>query len=128
MDFVRKLTRPLTPLITLAFLSLSLVVPVTQAKMINTETMVNKHDINQKREKLLKTYKRQDVRKVMQSYGISPKEAQSRINSLTAQEVLSLSKRIDKMPAGAGPDGLLLLVLILVILEATGVTNIFTFM
>jgi len=128
MEFVRYLARPLTPLITLAFIALALTVPTIQAKMVSTQTMIEKKTIDDKRSHILKIITRTDVQKIMKGYGISPSEAQSRINSLTDQEVLSLSKNINNMPVGAGGEVFLLLLLIVIILEATGVTNIFTFM
>ncbi len=127
MDFVRKLIKPLTPIITLAFLGLSLTIPTVQAEMVSTQTMIEKENVKQKRQEILKLYDRKDVQKIMKAKGITAPEAQSRINSMTDREVLTLASRIDNLPAGAGGDVLLLLILLIIILEATGVTNIFTF-
>jgi hypothetical protein len=60
--------------------------------------------------------------------GVSPESAQSRIASLTNEELRMLEQRIDSLPAGG--DGVFVLVgvvfVVLLVLELVGVTNIFT--
>jgi Family of unknown function (DUF6627) len=71
---------------------------------------------------------REDVRGQLVQMGIDPVVAEQRVNSLTPSEVAQLQPQLDNLPAGG--DGLLAVIgvvfIVLLILELTGVTNIFT--
>lgn len=127
MDFVHKLTKPLMPFVVLAFLGMSLFVPVANAEMISTQTMLDKQSVAEKRRALKQLLQRKEIVRAFKMQGVDATEAQTRIDSMTDAEVMKLASRLDKMPAGAGGEALLLILLIIIILEATGVTNIFTF-
>jgi len=70
---------------------------------------------------------RADVQQAMIEMGVDPQEALLRVGSLSDQELAELSTQIDSLPAGG--DGVLALIgavfVILLILELTGVINIF---
>jgi hypothetical protein len=127
MEFIRKLAKPLTPVIIAAFASLSIFVPSAQAEFISTHSTVEKAELAKTRAKIKRLYHRKDIKVALEKHGISSVEAQKRIDSLTDKEVKLLAKRIDKMPAGAGAEGILVVFLILIILELTGVINMFSF-
>ena len=60
------------------------------------------------------------------SLGVDPDQARARVAALTPAEALQLQNRIDALPAGAGALEVIGIVfLILLILELTGITNIF---
>jgi hypothetical protein len=71
---------------------------------------------------------REDVRGQLMQLGIDPGVAEQRANSLTPSEIAQLQPQLDSLPAGG--DGLLAVIgvvfIVLLILELTGVTNIFT--
>jgi len=48
--------------------------------------------------------------------GVNPKEVQNRMANLSDQEIMKISKQIDKLPAGGDAVGLVIGVLIIVIL------------
>ena len=82
--------------------------------------------LKQERKRIKEFYNRAKVKAAMKKYGIDVKEAQARIDSLTDKEVRAIAKEIDTMPAGAGAlETVLVVLLILIILELMGVTNIF---
>jgi hypothetical protein len=70
---------------------------------------------------------RDDVQQAMVEMGVDPQEALLRVDSLSDQELAELNSEIDSLPAGG--DGVLALIgavfVILLILELTGVINIF---
>lgn len=59
---------------------------------------------------------REDVRRELQAYGVSPADAAARVASLSEAEVQELSSRIDSLPAAGGNIGLLELLLIILII------------
>jgi hypothetical protein len=64
--------------------------------------------------------------------GVDPQLAKIRVASLTDQEVMQLSDRIDQLPAGAGALETILIIggvflLVLMVLDIIGVTDIFGF-
>lgn len=69
---------------------------------------------------------RDEVRERMQALGVDPAQVEARLARLTPSELESLANRIDSMPAGAGALEVIGIVfLVLLILEAVGVIDIF---
>ena len=59
--------------------------------------------------------------------GVDPADARSRVAALTESELAVLDYHLDKLPAGAGALEVVGLVFVVfLILELTGVTNVFT--
>jgi len=58
----------------------------------------------------------EDVRSAIIAQGISPAEADARLDSLTDAEVIQLADQIDQLPAGGDVIGLAIAVLVIVIL------------
>ena len=128
MEKLRRLTKPVSHLVMFGLLMLSLPMPAAHAGMIGTEAVVNAAQAQQDRERLRQVLNRDDVKAELLARGVDPSQVQARIDSLTDQEVQSLSGKIDQLPAGG--DGLGLLVFIFVVLLITdilGFTNIFPF-
>jgi hypothetical protein len=68
---------------------------------------------------------RADVQEAMIALGVDPLEAQARVAALDAQQLASLQSQLDQLPAG-GILGLIGAVfVVLLILELTGVIDIF---
>ena len=81
------------------------------------------------RERVTGFLERSEVRDRMQSLGVDPDAARSRVAALSDDEVASLADAIDRLPAG-GSDVLtaaVVVFLILIILDLLGVTDIFPF-
>lgn len=75
---------------------------------------------------------REDARAVLRAQGINPVEAMARVDSLTDAEARRIADQIEEFPAGAGFFTTFvivvgIIVIILVITDALGYTNVFTF-
>lgn len=71
---------------------------------------------------------RDDVRQQLVERGVDPEYAKARIAALSDAQIEELKDSIDTLPAGSGVVGILIAVLlVLIILDIVGVTNIFSF-
>ena len=69
---------------------------------------------------------RDDVRQAMVRLGADPLEADARVASLSDVELMKLQGQLDRLPAGGDALAVIGIVfIVLLILELTGVTNIF---
>lgn len=70
---------------------------------------------------------RDDVRQNLEALGVDPADAAERAAQLSPQELAQLSGEIDDLPAAGGVLEVLgILLVVLLVLEILGVTNIFT--
>ena len=128
MEKLRRLTRPVSHLVMFALLMLSLPLPAAHAGMIGTEAVVNAAQAQQDRERLRQVLNRDDVKAQLIARGVDPSQVQARVDSLTDQELQSLSGKIDQLPAGGDAlDLLVLIFIVLLITDILGFTNIFPF-
>lgn len=128
MEKLRRLTKPVSHLVVLGLLALSLHLPAANAALVGTEAVVNAAQAQQSRERVLSTLNRDDVKAQLMARGVDPSQVQARLDSLTDEEVQTLAAKMDQLPAGG--DGLGLLVFLFVVLLITdilGFTNIFPF-
>ena len=132
MKMVRKTLKPTS--ICLAVIMFLMVAPVHSvlAAMIGTETVMDSACGQEARDLIHKVLAREDVQAALSEQGIDPQEAKARIDSLTDDEVIRIADQIDQLPEGAGAAGFLIVVLlvtilVLVLLDVTGVADIFTF-
>ncbi len=71
---------------------------------------------------------RDDVRQQLVERGVDPEYAKARIAALSDAQIEELKHNIDTLPAGSSVVGILIAVLlVLIILDIVGVTNIFSF-
>jgi ribosomal protein S13 len=103
------------------------------AAMIETQATL---DITAKGQEARNTIKtilaREDAQAVLRAQGIDPLEAMARVDSLTDAEAQRIADQIEELPAGGGFLLTFLLVVgiivvILIITDAMGYTNVFTF-
>lgn len=129
MKLLRRLTKPVSHLVVLGLLALSLHLPAAHAGMIGTEAVINTAQTQQYRERLHNALNRDDVKAQLLARGVDPAQVQARVDSLTDDETQTLATNMDQLPAGG--DSLLgVLVFIFVVLLITdilGLTNIFPF-
>lgn len=81
------------------------------------------------RERVTGFLERSEVRDRMQSLGVDPDAARSRVAALSDDEAALLADEIDRLPAGGSEllTAAVVVFLILIILDLLGVTNIFPF-
>jgi hypothetical protein len=129
MEILRRLAKPVSHLVVLGLLALSLHLPAAHAGMIGTEAVINAAQVQQDRERLRNAFNRDDVKAQLLARGVDPSQVQARIDSLTDQEVQSLSGKINQLPAGGDSllGALVFIFIVLLITDILGLTNIFPF-
>lgn len=112
--------------LTVVFVITSGVLPGARAAVIDTRNYMNQQE-NRSTAKVDGFLEREDVQNQLIRLGVDPENAKKRVAGLTAGEISELEKRIDELPAGSGVLAVLGIVfVVLIVLELTGVTNIFT--
>ena len=132
MNVLRKTLKPMS--LSLAVMMFLIAAPIQSvtAAMINTETIMDSARGREAREYLHQLMARKDIQAAIVAHGINADEAWARINSLSDDEVIRIADQIDQLPAGGGLAEFLLIIIlvgfiVLVILDLTGVTDVFTF-
>ena len=97
------------------------------AGIVGTDSFLSEQTIQQDRENLRSLMTRDEVRSMLEMNGLTVKQAQERVDLLTDSEVTQLAEKFDELPA-AGDAGVVILIIVLVvlILELAGITDIFT--
>ena len=103
------------------------------ASMIDTEATMALTSEGQAARNTIKTIlAREDAQAVLKAQGIDPLEAMARVDTLTDAEAQRIADQIEELPAGGGFFVTFLIVVgiivvILIITDAMGYTNVFTF-
>lgn len=103
------------------------------AAMVETEaTLAITADGQDARNTIKTILAREDAQAVLRAQGIDPLEAMARVDSLTDAEAQRIADQIEELPAGGGFFVTFLIVVgiivvILIITDAMGYTNVFTF-
>jgi len=113
-------------------MALNVSVPMAKAEMISTETSVTMTQNAENRATVKALLERSDVREFLTGYGVDIAEAQSRVDTLSDQEVADLANQIDQLPAGSGVVGAIigaavLVFIVLLITDILGFTHVFPF-
>ena len=113
-------------LVLLTFSTTTVLLPCTEAAIIDTPAYLSFGKSISKTD-LQTLIVREDVREQLIAYGVDPAAAADRIASLTSEELVQLNQKIDSLPPGSDVLAILGIVLVvLIILELLGVTNVFT--
>ena len=103
------------------------------AAMIDTEATLDLTLKGQEARNTIKTIlAREDAQAVLRAQGIDPLEAMARVDTLTDTEARRIADQIEELPAGGNFFVTFILVvgiivIILIITDALGYTNVFTF-
>ena len=103
------------------------------AAMIETEATLDITAAGQQARNQIKTIlAREDAQAVLKAQGIDPLEAMARVDTLTDAEAQRIADQIEELPAGGNFFVTFLIVvgvivIILIITDALGYTNVFTF-
>lgn len=96
------------------------------AGVISTETAIELRQREATIERIDAVLARDSVRQQLEAFGVDPADAQARIANLSDSELARLEERMDTLPAGAGALEVLgIVLLVLLVLELVGVTDIF---
>ena len=126
MLYFRKL-KFFTPLFTVMALLFMQAAPV-HAAMVSNQQLLSQAEHNVTVKQVLATLDRSDVQKKLISLGVDPEAAKARVSKMNDQELAKLAQGMDKMPAGSGILGLVVVVfIVLVITDMLGATDVFSF-
>jgi hypothetical protein len=132
MKILRKKAKPVSVLMTLLLIMLTVPYQSVFAETIGTEQVINRVGGQKARNYLNQILVRKDVQSALKSNGIEPMEAKARIDSLSDAEVQKLYSHFKNLPAGGGDFGiivgaLLVVFIVLLVTDILGYTNVFTF-
>ncbi|MBM7335425.1 MAG: PA2779 family protein [Alcanivorax sp.] len=103
-----------------------LFVPAAQAAMVTTDGMVANEQRAAMEQKVLRLMEQDAAAKVLAQNGVTPQDVQKRLGRLSNQELQQLATKADQMPAGGSVLGVVLaVILILVLLDLLGATDVF---
>jgi hypothetical protein len=98
-----------------------------QASPINTMTVIDMDERMMQIDRVRSAMARDDIRNTLIGMGVDPVEAEMRMDALTDAELVMLGQQMDELPAGGSALGVLgAVLLVLIVLEMLGVTNVFT--
>lgn len=97
------------------------------ASVISTEVAIDLHERNARIERINSVLARDNVQQQLVALGVDPAAAQERITTLSDSELELLEQRMDTLPAGADSALTVLgvVLLVLLVLELVGITDIF---
>lgn len=97
------------------------------AGMIGTDQVVQQQRVLADKQKIQNALARKDVKQLLLAHGVTPQQAQQRIDQLTDQEIHQLANEFEELPA-AGGAGLILLMSgpAILLLEFMGMTDLTT--
>jgi len=116
MKTIRNKLAPVSIVMTVLTLLLSVPCPSAQAALIDTETAANSHHSQNDRQLVRTFLARTDVQQALIAQGIDPFEAQLRVDSLTDSEIAAIKDKIVNLPAGGEILGFAILVLLIVLI------------
>jgi len=97
-----------------------------QAAMVTTGDMVVTKSLEQTRNQVMSILDQKEAQDTLVKLGVSRADVEERINSMTADELQAFSKQVEDMQAGGSVLGIILtIILILLILDLLGATNVF---
>ncbi len=127
MTMTKMLRKPLVLTLFAATLTAGIQAPAS-AGLVDNEQLAVQAELQTKRDEIRSLIARDDVRAALLNYGVSPTDVDARINNLTEAELLRIQHQLDRMPAG-GDGGvlgaILVVILIFVVLDVLGATDIF---
>jgi hypothetical protein len=130
-----NLARKCIATLLIASLSQFAIVGAAQATLIGTDTAAataTAEEVSGKRTRVLAFLDREDVAREFDRLGVSPAEAKARVAAMSDADLLSLSDRIDRAPAGGDAIGAIitaavLVFIVLLITDILGLTKVFSF-
>lgn len=109
-----------------ALLFVSVQAPASAGMISNTE-LVSQSELQIQRNDVREIVARDDVRAALLDYGVNPADVDARLDNLTANELAQIQNQFADLPAGGnGVVGVILaIILILVLLDILGATDVF---
>ena len=133
MKLIRQRSKSTAMFLVLLMVMVAVPYQSVLAAMVETEATLDITAKGQEARNAIKTIlAREDAQAVLRAQGIDPLEAMARVDSLTDAEAQRIVDEIEELPAGGGFFVTFLvvigvIVIILIITDAMGYTNVFTF-
>ena len=132
MRMIRQAAKPVSILLIICILMVTVPYKSSFAALIGTETVLDMTRGQEARNYLKGIVAREDVQTALIAQGINPPEAKARIDSLSDAEAIDLADQIEQQPAGGSALGvivgaLLIVFIVLLITDILGYTDIFPF-
>ncbi len=116
-----------------AMLFSSVGLPV-HAEIIDTDAAIQSESQDQKvvaaaKETIARTLDRSDLQLALAEKGVSVSDIQTRLNAMTDDEIVQLSRDIESAPAGAGDiiGAMVFIFVLLLVTDILGLTKVFPF-
>lgn len=123
---IPRLQRSILQLLVLGMVAAAPLAPA-QAAIVGTGTAMAMSERADSVARVNAVLLREDVQAQLEALGVDPERAIERVEALTDAELASLEARLGELPAGGSVLGVLGAVLVvLIVLELLGVTNVFT--
>lgn len=115
-----------------AMIAASMPFGVAQAGMVTTDRVIDQAVAGHDRVRVLEFLERDDVRQQLEALGVDPGEASARVKGLSDAEVTQIAGQIEELPAGQSAAGAIigaavLILLVLLVTDLLGVTNVYSF-
>ena len=124
MHFFRTFRRAFALLAMTVFLSMSFQAPAGAA-MIGSDEIAMAAELEDKRAEIQALVAREDVARALLGYGVDASDVEQRVAQLSDAEVLQIHDRLDEMPAGGVLGAIIAVLVIFMLLDMAGVTDIF---
>ncbi len=124
---MKNVSKKIVVMVLISSMSLLGVPAVGLAAPIGTDALVQLDQRGQLLSQVQAQLARDDVRAQFLERGVSPVEVDTRVAALSTEELQMLSMQLDELPAGGSLLAVVGIVfVVLLILDLTGVTNVFT--
>ena len=132
MNTIRQVTKPVSVLLTILMLLLTVPYQSALAAMIGTETVLETARGHQARQQVKQILDREEIQKALRAQGVSAEEAKARVDALSDAEAVRLVEKLEQLPAGGGALGTvigaaLVVFIVLLITDILGYTDVFPF-
>ena len=132
MNTIRQVTKPVSVLLTILMLLLTVPYQSALAAMIGTETVLETARGHQARQQVKQILDREEIQKALMAQGVSAEEAKARVDALSDAEAVRLVEKLEQLPAGGGALGTvigaaLVVFIVLLITDILGYTDVFPF-
>ena len=132
MNTIRQVTKPVSVLLTILMLLLTVPYQSALAAMIGTETVLETARGHQARQQVKQILNREEIQKALRAQGVSAEEAKARVDALSDAEAVRLVEKLEQLPAGGGALGTvigaaLVVFIVLLITDILGYTDVFPF-
>ena len=128
MNKLRRLARPISYIVTVGVLALSVHLPAAHAAVIGTEAVVSAQQAEIDRSRVQSLLGRAEIKQQLLAAGVDPSQVSERVDALNDNEVHQLAAKIDQLPAGGDAPGVLVFVfIVLLITDILGFTDVFPF-